>query len=93
MPDYPSTTRGLTPEERQLACQRLAYDGIGNTQGDGEKIKSSVALKMAFTDWKVWYVVEMVAYDLQQLTCILGRLWCCICSSRALRQCSISYRH
>jgi hypothetical protein len=56
MADYPSTTRWLTPEEQLLAAQRLACDGIGNTQGTGEKIKSVDALKMAFTDWKVWYV-------------------------------------
>ena len=54
MADYPSTTRWLTPEERLLASQRLAYDGIGNTQGASGRIGEWEAVKMAFTDWKVW---------------------------------------
>ncbi|TYJ55252.1 hypothetical protein B9479_004082 [Cryptococcus floricola] len=33
MPDWPSTTKFLTPEERLLASQRLAYEGLGNTAG------------------------------------------------------------
>jgi hypothetical protein len=54
MADYPSNTRFLSPEERLLASQRLAYDGIGNTQGGLERTGHWDAVKMAFTDWKVW---------------------------------------
>ncbi|CAK3830399.1 nicotinamide mononucleotide permease [Lecanosticta acicola] len=54
MADYPSTTAWLTPEERILASQRLAHDGIGDTQGSEERIKKAVALKMTVTDWRVW---------------------------------------
>lgn len=61
MADYPATTSWLTPEERLLASQRLAYDGIGETQGSEERIKESVALKMTVTDWKVWALAFLYA--------------------------------
>ncbi|KAI0317731.1 major facilitator superfamily domain-containing protein [Amylostereum chailletii] len=32
LPDWPATTKWLTPEERFIATQRLALDGIGGTQ-------------------------------------------------------------
>lgn len=34
LPDWPGTTMWLTPEERFLASQRLAYDDIADTQGE-----------------------------------------------------------
>lgn len=56
MPDYPSTSkRFLTEEESQMACTRLAVDGIGLTQGRGAThIPHWVAFKMTCTDWRVW---------------------------------------
>ena len=57
MPDYPTSTKSkfLTEEERILACNRLALDGIGLTQGaHGEKITEWQALKMAASDWRTW---------------------------------------
>ena len=62
MADYPSNTKWLSPEERLLASQRLAYDGIGNTQGAGERIGNWDAIKMAFSDWKVWYVHPSIIF-------------------------------
>lgn len=62
MADYPSNTRWLTPEERLLASQRLAYDGIGNTQGASERIGHWTAVKMAFTDWKTWSVTRFISH-------------------------------
>lgn len=56
LPDFPSTTRWLTPDERILASRRLAADSLGDTQ-DGETIHHKVALKMAFTDWRMWAFV------------------------------------
>lgn len=56
LPDFPSTTRWLTPEERELASLRLARDSLGDTQG-GEQMKHMVALKMAFSDWRTWAFV------------------------------------
>lgn len=56
LPDFPSTTRWLTPDERALASRRLARDSLGDTQ-DGETIHHKVALKMALTDWRTWAFV------------------------------------
>ncbi|KAF9893319.1 hypothetical protein FE257_011751 [Aspergillus nanangensis] len=56
MPDYPSNSRRfLSEEESILACNRLAVDGIGLTQGSGaEHIPHWVAFKMTCSDWRVW---------------------------------------
>ncbi|OJJ08878.1 hypothetical protein ASPVEDRAFT_144990 [Aspergillus versicolor CBS 583.65] len=56
MPDYPSTSkRFLNEEERLLACNRLAVDGIALTQGTGaEHIPHWEAFKMTCRDWRVW---------------------------------------
>ena len=61
LPDYPSTTRWLTPRERKIASQRLADDSLGDTQG-GEKASHKDALRMALTDWRTWaFVVTYMA--------------------------------
>ncbi|KAJ4410346.1 hypothetical protein N0V82_009250 [Gnomoniopsis sp. IMI 355080] len=61
LPDFPSTTRWLTPEERTLASLRLARDSLGDTQG-GEDTSHTKALKMALTDWRTWaFVVTYMA--------------------------------
>lgn len=60
LPDYPSTTKFLTPEERLLAAQRLAYDGLANTQGADGHMGEWKAVKMCFSDWRVWAFVVMV---------------------------------
>lgn len=56
MPDYPTSTKSkfLTEDERILACNRLAVDGIGLTQGAHKKIGEWQAFKMACTDWRTW---------------------------------------
>ena len=59
MPDYPSTTKWLTGEERVLAAQRLAYDGLANTQGAGVRAGPGEAFKMVVTDWRTWMFVMM----------------------------------
>lgn len=56
LPNYPSTTRFLTPRERQIASIRLADDSVGDTQG-GEKASHIAALKTAFKDWRTWAFV------------------------------------
>lgn len=61
MADYPSTTRWLTPEEQLLAAQRLAYDGLENTQGAGERTGELKALRMVVTDWRVWLLSLLYA--------------------------------
>lgn len=56
LPDFPSTTRWLTPHERQVAGQRLADDSLGQAQG-GEDISHKKAAKMALSDWRTWAFV------------------------------------
>ena len=43
-------------EERILACNRLALQGIGLTQGAHEKVGEWKAFKMVVCDWRTWYV-------------------------------------
>jgi hypothetical protein len=45
LPDWPSTTKWLTPEEKFLAVQRLAHDGIGNTGTGGDDPSHNQAMK------------------------------------------------
>ena len=56
MPDYPTNSkRFLNEEETILACNRLAIDGIGLTQGaHGEHLSHWKAFKMCVGDWRTW---------------------------------------
>ncbi|KAK0187187.1 major facilitator superfamily domain-containing protein [Armillaria mellea] len=55
LPDWPSTTKWLTPEERFIAIQRLAYDGIGNTAtGQSDAPSHKEAFYLAINDWRTW---------------------------------------
>lgn len=53
LPDFPSTTRWLTPEERRLAEARMAED-VG--ESDSENTGAMRGLVLALTDWKVWWL-------------------------------------
>jgi MFS family permease len=55
LPDHPLTTRWLTPEERQLAHERIERDTVGN------KFQSSTwnGLKEAAKDPKLWLFAFM----------------------------------
>ncbi|WVF68217.1 hypothetical protein IAT40_002982 [Kwoniella sp. CBS 6097] len=57
MPDWPSTTKFLSGEERILAAQRLAYDGLANTAGAQGHIGHWQAIKMVLVDWRTWIFV------------------------------------
>lgn len=56
LPDFPTSTKSkfLTEEERVLACNRLAIEGIGLTQGAHERIGEWQAFKMTCADWRTW---------------------------------------
>ncbi|KAK0218770.1 major facilitator superfamily domain-containing protein [Armillaria fumosa] len=55
LPDWPSTTKWLTPEERFIAIQRLAYNGIGNTAtGKPDAPSHKEAFYLAINDWRTW---------------------------------------
>ncbi|KAF5358605.1 hypothetical protein D9758_007697 [Tetrapyrgos nigripes] len=53
LPDFPDTTRSLSPLERKLAIRRMAEDaGVGD-QGETE-YGMLQGLYLAITDWKMW---------------------------------------
>jgi hypothetical protein len=55
LPDFPTTTRWLSPQERALAIKRMEEDaGVGDEHETEEGIWSG--LIMALTDWKVWWL-------------------------------------
>ncbi|ORY63459.1 major facilitator superfamily domain-containing protein [Pseudomassariella vexata] len=57
IPDYPSTTSFLSPEERILAILRIAEEA--NEEDDRAETPAMVGLKMAFTDpalYLIWFM-------------------------------------
>ncbi|KAH8891484.1 MFS general substrate transporter [Thozetella sp. PMI_491] len=61
LPDWPSTTRWLTPEERAVAEWRLIQDA-GQVDEDDEKW--SYGFNLAFKDWRL-YVFALMFFCLQ----------------------------
>ncbi|KAJ8072786.1 hypothetical protein PM082_016345 [Marasmius tenuissimus] len=59
LPDWPSTTKWLTAEERFIATRRLELDGIGNNTQTGSEPTHKESLKMALKDWRVYYLAVM----------------------------------
>ncbi|KAJ7368255.1 MFS general substrate transporter [Mycena albidolilacea] len=54
LPDFPATSKWLTPEERELAMLRMTEDaGVGD-QNETETEGHLGGLRMAVTDWRVW---------------------------------------
>jgi hypothetical protein len=58
MPDYPNTTRWLSREEQVYAEWRLAQDVVGE-RDDRNAITPLQALKMAFTDYRLYLFMLM----------------------------------
>ncbi|KAF7301648.1 FCP1-like proteiny domain-containing protein [Mycena indigotica] len=55
LPDFPTTSKWLSPEERELALLRLEEDvGVGD-QAETETGGPFHGLVLAVTDWKVWW--------------------------------------
>lgn len=56
LPDFPTAVRSkfLSEEERILACNRLAMEGIGLTQGAHLKIGEWQAFKLVISDWRTY---------------------------------------
>ncbi|EAU84746.2 sugar transporter [Coprinopsis cinerea okayama7 len=54
LPDFPTTTKWLSPQERALAIRRMEEDaGVGDedqTEGQGN------GLWLAASDWRVWWI-------------------------------------
>ncbi|KAJ9101263.1 hypothetical protein QFC21_003482 [Naganishia friedmannii] len=58
LPDYPSNTKWLTPEERMLAEIRLRADGVDAAQS-GEQKGHWDSFKNATSDWRTWVMTFM----------------------------------
>lgn len=53
IPDWPSTTKWLTEEEKALGMMRM-YEDAGN---ELDEIKTMAAFKMAAKDYRVWLCI------------------------------------
>ncbi|KAG1820238.1 sugar transporter [Suillus subaureus] len=57
LPDFPSTTKWLSDDERRLALRRMEEDaGVGD-QKETEQGGLTYGLYLAVTDWTVWWFV------------------------------------
>lgn len=78
LPDFPSTTKWLTPLERKLALQRMSEDvGVGD-QDETEKGGHADGLWLAISDWKVWWLAfaltaQVVALSFNGMTRLHSR--------------------
>jgi hypothetical protein len=57
MPDWPSTTKWLSEDERMLAIQRLAYDGLASTAGAQGHMGHWEAVRAVFSDWRSYFFI------------------------------------
>ncbi|KAH7344160.1 MFS general substrate transporter [Rhizoctonia solani] len=55
LPDFPNTTRWLSPEERRLAEVRMAEDVGGEVDKDSSDEGHLYGFFLAMKDWKVWW--------------------------------------
>lgn len=51
--DYPLTSKKLSPDERQLAYDRLVADGITSRNDNSEQLSHLQALRKAVSDWRL----------------------------------------
>ncbi|KAG2143398.1 MFS general substrate transporter [Suillus bovinus] len=57
LPDFPTTTKWLTDDERRLALKRMEEDaGVGD-QSETEHGRRGHGFFLAIADWKVWWFV------------------------------------
>ncbi|KAJ7700036.1 MFS general substrate transporter [Mycena rosella] len=56
LPDFPATSKWLSPEERELALLRMTEDaGVGD-QSETEHGGPLTGLWLALSDWRVWWL-------------------------------------
>lgn len=66
LPDFPSNTRWLSPQERALAIRRMEEDaGVGD---EDETEGATSGLWLAVTDWKVWWFALAMAAQVVALS-------------------------
>ncbi|CAE7211321.1 unnamed protein product [Rhizoctonia solani] len=56
LPDFPNTTRWLSPQERRLAEVRMAEDVGGEVDKDSSQEGHLYGFFLAMKDWKVWWL-------------------------------------
>ncbi|CCO32097.1 putative transporter C1039,04 [Rhizoctonia solani AG-1 IB] len=56
LPDFPSTTSWLSPEEKRLAEVRMAEDVGGEVDKDSSEEGHLYGFFLAMRDWKVWWL-------------------------------------
>lgn len=61
LPDTPSTTRWLLPEERELAHSRMERDQVSDSQGEASAMRG---LKQACADPRTWVFCLMQNFHL-----------------------------
>ncbi|KAF8741143.1 hypothetical protein AX14_005739 [Amanita brunnescens Koide BX004] len=66
LPDFPTTTQWLSPQERALAIKRMEEDvGISDQEETGGQMNG---LWLAITDWKVWWLAFMLTSEVVALS-------------------------
>jgi hypothetical protein len=61
LPDFPSTSRFLTPLERRLALKRMEEDvGVGDNDETESKFGRCGGVFATLSDWKVWWLALAV---------------------------------
>lgn len=67
LPDFPATSKFLSPLERTLAIQRMTEDaGVGD-QNETEHGAAN-GLWQAFADWKVWWLAFALTAEVVALS-------------------------
>ncbi|KAL5508289.1 hypothetical protein ACEPAH_5908 [Sanghuangporus vaninii] len=59
LPDFPTTTRWLSPQERKLALWRMEKDGglnVSDQEVPGTESTQRSGFWQALSDWKVWWL-------------------------------------
>lgn len=68
LPDFPTTTRWLSDEERRLALRRMQEDaGVGD-EGETESGGHLHGLWLAVKDWKVWWMAVAMTSEVTALS-------------------------
>jgi hypothetical protein len=55
LPDFPTTTKWLTDDERRLALKRMEEDAGAGDHTETEHGGRGHGFYLAITDWKVWW--------------------------------------
>lgn len=71
LPDFPLTTRWLSPSERKLAVRRMEEDGglhSSDQELQGPRNIRNSGFVQAMTDWKVWWLALALTSEVVALS-------------------------